>query len=525
MASSRYEYNNQSTSNETSLDKDINPSATYLRKGDNAKGTKSDPPEAERIKCVGDSMPQQTLSVPITPPSVNPRKAKCSSCYLLGLPSELLECILVYLDPFDLASIAATCSRIALQASSDTLWYPHVQGNIPGVKLTSPAPCPSYKQLYRAHFPYWFIPLHKVWFGDQFLFGRLVIASYNPMRGQIEGYQLAVERPPPTFEHWELDEDVLVHSFSPTCRLNLEKPIIVLRPLTDPTSTRKFGEAVQMNIQWPLHTSPDTNTTSEVVQYISLARPYSVDDSTRPNDQIWPALTIPAEHWVRCASTVNDLDEPRRYSEASQFAFRTRQQFNDPLGHNSMLHELSSSDIMTYCTLDPRVYTPTEEKPYRGIWVGDYSGHGCEFLLMHQPDDLEPFDEASVVRNANETDEEFAARKREERIYRGSIEAIKLTGDPNVPRGEFTFIADDISSGGFIRLADDQIFKGARIVRSLGHIAARMFRHDKFIESQLILISHDRLAQYWVGFGHISFYERVDINPFLRPYAGMSHTS
>jgi hypothetical protein len=40
---------------------------------------------------------------------------------------------------------------------------------------------------------------------------------------------------------------------------------------------------------------------------------------------------------------------------------------------------------------------------------------------------------------------------------------------------------------------------------------------DKYIESQLIMISHNRLAQYWVGFGHISFYERVDIESFLSP--------
>lgn len=38
---------------------------------------------------------------------------------------------------------------------------------------------------------------------------------------------------------------------------------------------------------------------------------------------------------------------------------------------------------------------------------------------------------------------------------------------------------------------------------------------DKYIESQLILASHDRLAQYWVGFGHISFFERVNIDDFV----------
>ena len=41
---------------------------------------------------------------------------------------------------------------------------------------------------------------------------------------------------------------------------------------------------------------------------------------------------------------------------------------------------------------------------------------------------------------------------------------------------------------------------------------------DKYIESQLIMISPNRLAQYWVGFGHISFYERVNIDAFLSPF-------
>jgi hypothetical protein len=40
---------------------------------------------------------------------------------------------------------------------------------------------------------------------------------------------------------------------------------------------------------------------------------------------------------------------------------------------------------------------------------------------------------------------------------------------------------------------------------------------DDFTTSQLILISHDRLAQYWEAFGHVSFYQRVDIDQFAVP--------
>jgi hypothetical protein len=39
---------------------------------------------------------------------------------------------------------------------------------------------------------------------------------------------------------------------------------------------------------------------------------------------------------------------------------------------------------------------------------------------------------------------------------------------------------------------------------------------DEYMASQLIMISHDLLAQFWEGFGHISYYRRVDLDALLR---------
>ena len=108
-----------------------------------------------------------------------------------------------------------------------------------------------------------------------------------------------------------------------------------------------------------------------------------------------------------------------------------------------------------------------------------------------------------------------------------------MTGDINIPRGEYTFIAPDLSDKALVRTATEDIFKGARVVRSAGHIAGRGFmegqcnshafefpilmtRVDEYMPSQLILLSHDRLAQYWEGFGHISFYQRVNLNALMK---------
>ena len=192
-------------------------------------------------------------------------------------------------------------------------------------------------------------------------------------------------------------------------------------------------------------------------------------------------------------------------------------------------------DIVTFATLPEECYTPTSRKPWQGIWCGDYAGHGCEFLLITQPDDPrslperadwamrtreregsvssagswstaptdavmspsssseeETFETASDLEDSVVTlqgadlsndhdmlETEEILSSDEELLYSGRMEAIKLTGDPNIPRGEYTFIAPDIGPNGLIRVATEDMFKGARIVKSVGHIAARGFREGE----------------------------------------------
>jgi len=466
-----------------------------------------------------------TQEPPITQPA-SPRSITISpkQYFLQELPSELITYILAFLGPLELVRVSKTCRNLRAHSKTELLWQQHVQDNVPGVRLTSPFPCKTFRQLYIAHDPHWFLPKYKVWFCDYYLTGKLVITRYNQVTGAIEGYRLIAERPTPTFDPWEADDEVLIHSFTPRCRLHMDQPVFRLNAISLESLISTTGETIS-NHRFSGEIPMQIPERSHRAIFSNFLHAQPVEE--RASGDLWPPATIPARHRVQIGirnSYVGMGEKPQERSQVSNQSFRIKRWMSMNVG-SSTTGVRHGEEVYTYATLDPKLYTPTEEKPYRGIWVGDYSGHGCEFLLMHQPDNEEPFDEASVVQGDDETPEEFAIRKKEERIYRGSLEAIKLTGDPNVPRGEYTFISDDISKTGFVRKATEDRFKGARVVRSRGHIAARMFRNDKYIESQLIMISHDRLAQYWVGFGHISFYERVKIDDFLVPTDDSTVTS
>jgi hypothetical protein len=402
--------------------------------------------------------------------------------HLLKLPAEIIDYIVTFLSPSDLIAIAVTCRRLREHGQKDLNWYQHVQDSVPGFTIKSPAPCATYRDLYMAHDPYWFLPKYKIWFCDYFLTGKLIIVRYDPRRGCIEGYRLVAERKPTEFEPWEFDDEVIIHSFEPKVQLHKDLPVLQLDMPSESFSgtqlenqERRFAPEIPMPI----------NDRSRRGTYSNLLLARAVEQ--RPNMALWPPDIIPAKHRIRNASPGNFRDrghQPKTWSDISDQTFRIRRWVQMVGGQHSPGVRLAE-EVTTYSTLDPALYTPTADKPYRGIWIGDYAGHGCEFLLIHQPDDEVPFDESSVVQREDETEDEFLARKREERIYRGRLEAIKLTGDPNIPRGEYTFIADDIGKDGFVRVADEAKFKGARIVKSKGHVAERLFKNGNL--SRLML--------------------------------------
>ncbi|KAG5929779.1 hypothetical protein E4U42_004592 [Claviceps africana] len=488
-------------------------------------------------------------------------------CPLLDLPLELIDSILTHLSAIDLSSISATCRKLHTQAVADLHWLRCVQENVPGLTLSTPGPCESFRELYMAHDPAWFLPKYKIWFCDRDLMGKLVIVRFDPRRGCIEGYQLLAVSHKHTFEEWSADSDVIIYGFEPQVKLHLEKPVLQLNVRDGHEFRRRVARAGANRFAAEVPMMREDRTDLMFSNFL-FTRPMDVEAADAklvleyPYDHVWPPPAVPATQHVSGARSVQAAENilprhaPESRSEISDHTFRIRQWMEMPgtpspsslMGgqagslpesFNGLVHALNTlnsvlngssmtlvdaggihigEEVITYSTLDPVLYTPTESKPWRGIWVGDYSTHGCEFLLINQPDDAATTDaELGLARGPDESEEAWERRRREARMYRGRLEAIKLTGDPNVPRGEYSFVADDLGPGGFVATASEPPFAGARVVKSKGHMAGTGFVRDKYVESQLVLIGPDRIAQYWIGFGHISFFERVQVDQLLVP--------
>ncbi|ETS73154.1 hypothetical protein PFICI_15099 [Pestalotiopsis fici W106-1] len=448
------------------------------------------------------------------------------------LPSELIDTILGYLSPLELSDMRQVCKALHSHADSDFHWQRHVWANLPGNPITTPYPFNTFRELYACHDPFWFIPKNKLWFSDRGLTGQMIMVQYDQRRGVIEGYQLVAVSTVSRREAWSTSTGAVaeIEHFEPQVKLHKDKPVLKLSP-PDRRRDTESAESSPKRDFFPAQPMMLDIDTDPRVGEVVLAKPLSglleanVPDAF-PYGYVWPPPAIPADHRVGAqAAGVFPISSqrlevaspgnwaPHSRSEASDQTFRIRRWME---WMRSGLGLRLGEETVTWSTLDPYWYTPTKEKPWRGIWVGDYNVHKCEFLLIHQPDSEEG-ETPAFERKPDETDEEFNARFLHERVHQGSLEAIKLTGDTNVPRGERTFIAPNLGELGLVGVEDREPFAGSRVVKSKGHIAHDGFINDTYTRSQLILISPNRLAQYWIDFGHISYYERVDIDRFVAP--------
>ncbi|EGE82379.1 F-box domain-containing protein [Blastomyces dermatitidis ATCC 18188] len=445
--------------------------------------------------------------------SSNTSTAQKGTSPLVLMPPEILYMILSFLPPPSLAALSSTCRPLSKHTQNDLLWKNLVNSNLPNT-LSEPAPFNTWRELYISQFPLWFVARNKIWFSDVIDTGKLIVTRYNSRKGMIEGYRVVAKHTFRQFQTWTYDTEVLIHSFKPQVSLWTDDPVVqlvnYLPTPSSPSMNWRFGE-----LRMPMAVEAQ-----RVFNNFILCAKMPREDEDDPEKIVWPPRLIPSDERVDLSEQQNLSFTPRgnvpeRYENLCMSAFQVRRWAQ--LGNFGAVFDVSNTrhGVSTYATLQPELYTPTREKPYQGIWVGDYSGHGSEFLLVLQRDG--PFaqchdDEQPDTENDSASSTYSSSAGSSLPVPRGRLEAIKLTGDPNVPRGQISFLAEDIGPGGLIRIADENLFKGARVVRGQGHIASTNFRDDKFIPAQLFLISHDCMALFWEELKHVSYYRRVDID-------------
>ena len=383
--------------------------------------------------------------------------------YLQSLPAEILHQIFIYLDPQSLISLSRTSELLRKHSQNDLLWARIVRENVPG-PVESPAPCLSWKDLYVGHYPYWFLPRHKIWFSDKShagstMTGNVIVALYDPRRGCLEAYRLVAEHGPNEVHGWDYNPQVIIHTFNPKVRLWRDDPVIKL--YVNGAIGRKVSR---------METPLPTGAAQGICSAISLCQ-IIPDELQEESMALWPPAIFPAPHRVRSESPTmfrGEASRPQTMAQASDRMFRIRR-WIDFRGMRAPLGVRIGEDVTTFSTLPQESFTPTKERPWQGIWVGDYAGHGCEFLVILQKDVQNRALDATLGHIDDHAPEDGACS--------GRLEAMKLTGDPNVPRGEYTWIAEDIGPKGLIRIADEEIFKGARVVKSRGNTANRGYRN------------------------------------------------
>lgn len=443
---------------------------------------------------------------------------------LLSLPAELLQHILGYLGLTDVLSISLVSRALHEHAQQDILWQRLVQAEVSDPNIPKPEHR-TWRELFKEHHPYWFIARRKLWFADNLHTGKLIVARYDHRLDAIEAYALVAERQIPESLTWDQHPDAIIHTFSPRVQLDLNAPVIRLNRNAYEEAVGRIGQRLQKEV--PMNLSRH----SALYSHLLLTRPWPKSITTEATP-IWPPLTLPSPERTRNDQSPSGFTQPGQkpgqLDQLSTCTFRLRKwmQFSTQSIRISMR---IGEEITTWATLPEEYYTPTAQKPWQGIWCGDYAGHGCEFLVIMQPDHPGPLperaewalratereesvssgdswttaptdaalsdDEAEGIENADDLEDSVATLQQsyhqrlsktpaqdptrtghDDPIYRGRMEAVKLTGDPNIPRGEYTFIAPEIGPSGLLRVANEDIFKGARIVRSVGHIAATGFR-------------------------------------------------
>ncbi|KAF8455893.1 hypothetical protein BGX38DRAFT_1165174 [Terfezia claveryi] len=508
---------------------------------------------------------------------------------LCSLPNELLFQILTYLPPDSLCSLAITCSSFSELTLDDTLWHAFVAH----LRISSPVPYQSFRELYVSLRPHLYLAPH-LWFSTRRIGGSLYVFRYSPQTGNIEGVPLVGTRgwngPGRGMGGggdyiWNDDQTISIATFKRPrvrCFGNDPKVKIVCGPgtyydrktglMVDRATgdTWKSGEEGVVSLgrvkldsrdprpetsARPNHISSENDSDEHELQVGIPTTPRTpvrdIHDRT-----LWPPFMMPSREYVRLppigkggANSMADWDvnitspqelphafprsdgnaiyahdpsssflEPPLTAMDEDFAFDHIYVYRSMENSNIGATQTSRSVFQTvdlFTKVHPSLYTrkilsstikPEKEKiDLGGVWLGDYFTHGPEFLLFQHP-----------------------------KSHNWRLEVTKLTGDINVPRGEYAFIVPnmghDSKVGGrsnlpssFVRYAqpatDPKIWCGKPVYKGQGQLAHHGFTRRTWTEIELVVLNsgsvpeknNGEVAVVWKVLHLASRARRVDV--------------
>lgn len=461
---------------------------------------------------------------------------------LSQLPLELMLMIFELLPPPSIMCLGATCRGLYNLARTESLWRNVLRAEL-GQAPPSLYPFDNCYDLYRSMDPFWFLVRQGIWFSDTGLSGSLLLTRFDHRTGTLESFQLMAEREHlPTTHIYEWGEPLggsgdlaeTIHnvvtytSTWPTPRLQMDMPFFRFRARPDGANVLLAPGAVGSRFGTKLTLANESVITSVIKVSLQLAANLPAEPCP-PDRPSWPPALIPSPARVsafpeglRTPYHLRPQDVPETRTDISEHTFRiVRQRHSGPNSDHQAWY-------MSFSTIERVLWTPTERHPWRGIWAGNYGQHGCEFLLFHQPgndlpDALQPPHEREQPLTAQwERDSVWEWRRREPATHCSELIAVKLTGDPNVPRGECSFYVPDLTN---VKMVPGNTPLGeegekVRAVESRGHVAGHGYREDSWVPGWVALLSPDRIAHVMgdagPAGGAVIFLQRVDIDGLRR---------
>lgn len=147
---------------------------------------------------------------------------------LLGLPSELIQHILSFLQPTEFAVIAQVCRRLNTETHEESLWHSEINAWV-RASIPKPATVKSFRELYIAHHPNWYILQSGIWFGDSEPSGKLLVTRYDEETGSINAYSAHAMKTTHGWTEADIEDNrVLIHTFDPMVSLDVDRPVLKL---------------------------------------------------------------------------------------------------------------------------------------------------------------------------------------------------------------------------------------------------------------------------------------------------------